>query len=71
MDIIQEKINEALETAKLFDDNDTIIVLLALGGSRLAGDSTLLATFVKKFTDEVLLPSVEKKQRDMDEEAEG
>ena len=61
-ELISEKIEELIELAKIADDKNVQIVLLALSGARHAGDDRLLAEEVQRFIKEVLIPNVQIKK---------
>ena len=61
-ELISEKIEELIELAKIADDKNVQIVLLALSGARAAGDDGLLGEEVQRFIREVLIPNVQIKK---------
>jgi len=63
-DEISKKIQELIEIAKIENDSNSLIVLLALAGSRASGDDVLLAKKVQEFVKDVLLPNVQR-QKDL------
>ena len=61
-ELISEKIEELIELAKIANDKNVQIILLALSGARHAGDDGLLAEEVQRFIKEVLIPNVQIKK---------
>jgi len=57
--LISEKIEELIELAKIADDKNVQIILLALLGSRESGDDGYLAEEIQKFVRDVLIPKVQ------------
>lgn len=55
---MKKKIDELIEIAELENNNNVLIVLLALRGSMLSGNDELLAKGVKNIISNVLLPKV-------------
>jgi hypothetical protein len=66
MSIIEKKIDELIEIAELENDNNVLIVLLALRGSMLSGNDELLAKGVKNIISNVLLPKVVIKKNEIE-----
>lgn len=60
--IITDKLNELAELAKLEGEPNTQIVILAIEGARLSGQSGELAAGVKVIMQEVLIPGLQKKR---------
>jgi hypothetical protein len=56
--LITEKIEQLIELAKLEDDTNTQIILLALSGARASGDDGMLAKHIQKYLIEVLIPKI-------------
>jgi hypothetical protein len=55
---ITKKIENLIELARLEDDANTQIVLLALAGARKSGDDGMLATHIQQYLKDVLIPKI-------------
>lgn len=64
-DIINAKIDDLIDLAQKEGDNNTVIVLLILRGSKHVNDDGLFADMCQRFAQDVLLP---KTIRDRDNE---
>lgn len=57
--LITEKINSLIELAKLEDEPNVQIILLALSGARAANQDVMLAKKVQEYLKDVLMPMLE------------
>lgn len=61
-DLISKKIDELIELAKVEDDTNTQIILLALRSSKYAHRDGMLAKAVQDYLKSVLLPLIKEEK---------